>query len=1126
MNDNAEHFSGSHNGYSPETDLSTGWGRRFVRLFMVTIGVIVFGIVLGGIGLFFLFQGGAIENEALNGRVEHSITTVLGSQYNVELGATKFEFHGLGKISITSTNVKVNRIGESKPVAVFGKVLVGVSPLSLLRGKPKIHNVTIESSKLDLRQFLAATALGFPNDMNRALMQYGQKLRQIHARFAVSELQNIAIKNSVLTGYKPGRLSTGKIAIDEFVLEVISSDELNMQLAADTGVSKINANAVYRNFSSGNSSLDITFDGLNAREWVHDPNLPKDEDVPFASDSQVNGRLNLSFNEDNSVQQPVLNIIVGEGELHLGRKGRTHIKSLALNLRLFPKLNRIILERSQIFIGGLRAQLVGGITPVDLTRGLAGNIDYTLVVERAQGSASQSGEKIHPGSMIVEGRFNREKKLLNIDQWKIAVAGGSMVGSASLGFKKVTPSLVLNGVSNGMPMAALKQFWPIFLATPVRKWVQEHVHGGQITSAIISASIPGGILGRLHKGKRIGEDQLTMDIEVENARFDTFGKLPPVRSASGTVHVQGMRTNVKLVKGVAYVAVGEPINITSGEFTIPDISVRPLKAETSFFAQGPVPSLAQIANAEPLNVMNRLKMSPTQWTGDAELDLVARFPLKKNIKYHNVTWQALVRLEGANSSKLINGRKISHANVVVDVSPDKAVITGNSTIDGIRGQVRIIEPVGTTSKIRRKQILKARMGAAERSKIGLVVEPVISGPVDVVMEQNEGRKTADITVDLMNAEIALPWIGWRKGMGIAAKASFKMIIGKKQTSISDLAMRGRGFRLNGDIEIDKKGIRSANFPNLSLNKNDQLDVRIRRNKEVYTITANGKYFDGRVLINKLFHKKGNSGEQSEPSNANFNLSVNIQRVKGFGNRNADNLIMHYKVKNGWLNALSLNTRLENSQVATIEADTRGNTTGFKIRSANAGIALAYLNLYTRMVDGVLVAELKRKPKEPFFGDVFVKDFIVVDEPRLRKLVSNQQVDDFDRGGRLKSEFNKIQTNRVHFPSATAKIEKGQGYLKMDGSLTGVQIGLTYNGTLYDSKNRMDVRGTFMPAFGISRIVSAIPFVGQILSNGKDSGLIGITYHLSGPAISPKLELNPLSIVAPGIFKKVFEQRIE
>jgi len=708
---------------------------------MIAFGVIILGVFLGIVGLFFLFQGGAIENEALNNRVERSLTTFLGSQFNVELGATKFEFHGLGKISITSSNVKVIKIGETGPVAVFGRVLVGVSPVSLLRGKPKIHNVTIDSSKLELRQFLPPSRLDFPKDMNKVLTGIGQSLELIQKRFVVSELKNITIKNSVLTGFKPGRKSTGTIKIDELDLKIKSSDKLNIHLAADTGISNFNVDAVYNNPSAGNTSLDISFDGLDAREWVYDASLPKNDDVAFASESKIMGRLNLSFNEDNSVQQPVLNLVVGEGRLQLGRKGFTNIKKLALNLRLFPKLNRVILERSQIFVGGLRAQIVGGITPVDLTLGLAGDIDYTLVVERAESNATQSGERIHPGSMIIEGGFNRAKKLLNIDQWKIAVTGGSMVGSASLGFKHETPSLVLNGVSSGVPMAALKQFWPVFMATPVRKWVQEHVHGGRITSAIITASIPGGILGRLHKGKRIGDDELKIDIEAENVRFDTFAKLPPVRSASGTVHVRGMRTDVKLTKGIAYVAVGEPVDVTQGEFTIPDISNRPLNAQTSFVAHGPVASLAQISDSKPLRVMDRLKMSPVQWSGDAEIDMVAKFPLKKGVQYNEVSWQALLRLSDATSTKLINGRKISKADVIVDISPNKAVITGSSTIDGIRGQVRLIEPVGKNSKIKRKRIMKARMGIRERRKIGLVVEPVISGPVDVIMEQYEGRKT-------------------------------------------------------------------------------------------------------------------------------------------------------------------------------------------------------------------------------------------------------------------------------------------------------------------------------------------------------------------------------------------------
>ena len=69
---------------------------------------------------------------------------------------------------------------------------------------------------------------------------------------------------------------------------------------------------------------------------------------------------------------------------------------------------------------------------------------------------------------------------------------------------------------------------------------------------------------------------------------------------------------------------------------------------------------------------------------------------------------------------------------------------------------------------------------------------------------------------------------------------------------------------------------------------------------------------------------------------------------------------------------------------------------------------------------------------------------------------------------------------------------------------------------------MNIRGTFMPAIFISRLVGLIPIVGQIFSNGKDGALLGITYRLRGPTKKPNLEVNPMSLVTPGIFNKVFE----
>jgi hypothetical protein len=71
---------------------------------------------------------------------------------------------------------------------------------------------------------------------------------------------------------------------------------------------------------------------------------------------------------------------------------------------------------------------------------------------------------------------------------------------------------------------------------------------------------------------------------------------------------------------------------------------------------------------------------------------------------------------------------------------------------------------------------------------------------------------------------------------------------------------------------------------------------------------------------------------------------------------------------------------------------------------------------------------------------------------------------------------------------------------------------------------MVVNGTFIPAFGINNIAGAIPLIGEILGGGRDEGLVGITYRLSGPLDNPQLVMNPISAIAPGIFRKIFEYR--
>ena len=117
----------------------------------------------------------------------------------------------------------------------------------------------------------------------------------------------------------------------------------------------------------------------------------------------------------------------------------------------------------------------------------------------------------------------------------------------------------------------------------------------------------------------------------------------------------------------------------------------------------------------------------------------------------------------------------------------------------------------------------------------------------------------------------------------------------------------------------------------------------------------------------------------------------------------------------------------------------------------------------------------------------------------------------------------IDVSVVKFERGYSKVTKGRGLLELqDGILRGPLIGFSFQGTFYDPNNRMAMTGTLMPAYGLNRIFGEIPLVGLILGNGTDKGLIGITFKLAGKAANPSLQVNPLSVVAPGIFRSIFE----
>jgi len=91
----------------------------------------------------------------------------------------------------------------------------------------------------------------------------------------------------------------------------------------------------------------------------------------------------------------------------------------------------------------------------------------------------------------------------------------------------------------------------------------------------------------------------------------------------------------------------------------------------------------------------------------------------------------------------------------------------------------------------------------------------------------------------------------------------------------------------------------------------------------------------------------------------------------------------------------------------------------------------------------------------------------------------------------------------------------------DGVVRGPLLGGTIDGLVDYSRDEVHMRGTLVPLYGPNNLLGQLPLLGLFLG-GEKEGLLGITYEVVGHPGNPVLRINPISALAPGLLRKVFE----
>jgi hypothetical protein len=332
----------------------------------------------------------------------------------------------------------------------------------------------------------------------------------------------------------------------------------------------------------------------------------------------------------------------------------------------------------------------------------------------------------------------------------------------------------------------------------------------------------------------------------------------------------------------------------------------------------------------------------------------------------------------------------------------------------------------------------------------------------------------------------------------------------KSTKIDDIVIDGGAAAVKGNLELDANGdLVAANFPLFGLSDGDKASLKADRGSDgVLKVTMRGDVYDGRSFV-----KSAMGGAQDKKKNdpvIDLDLDLKIAAVAGHHGEALRNLDLKVTRRGGRIKAFTLSAR--HGVDAPLIGDLRGkpNKQVLYFESSDAGALFRFTDTFPRMYGGQMWVTMDppTNDQKPQDGLLNIRDFSIRGEAALDRIAAGAP-----GGAQGGVEFSRM---RVEFNRAPGRMTIKEGVVR------GIQVGATMDGIIDYSANDVRLRGTFVPLYGLNNAFGQIPIVGLFLGGGSNEGLVGITFELAGPPGAPTLRVNPISAVAPGLLRKMFE----
>lgn len=1087
-------------------------GRGFRILARLVAGFSAL-VLLAAVAVYVIGASG-FGTERLRAEAETAIEKLAGVDVDVAVGPARLTLDGSSFIALQVSDVSL-KTADGKPMADAGRVRFGIRLIPLLSGEVRLTSARISDAHIVTAAMPAGGdwAAGLRNQdglIDPEKLAAAVFAGVNHGLDAVREdsMRQIDLRNVEFVLPEAGMVKLVRINN----ASVLQSGPGSMAFSADADVDG-RALAI-----TASASRDMT----TRRVTALDASVEVAGDATAAAAGKLGAvALKLTGSEgsgENKSQLTAALSLTGS-VLDLGTRGLLPA-DVDVDATLAAGTNKIQVDRLLLKTGRSTFDFAGSIGPKPAT-GAAGeepSYRYDLTSDGSKLAPSESPEPALNFFARIAGVYQTNSHKLVAEQIGIRSGPtGEALGTASVTFVEgKAPGISVAFNVHDMPVSHVKQLWPWFSAKNARLWVLQNLFGGRVIDANLQFQV---VPGRLGNGVPLSADEVFGRFQIEGSRFDTAGRIPPIRDAVGVVGFHGNDVDISLTSGSVYMPSGRTVAASNGTLTVKAANHPPVIGALDIDVAGEAPAIAELASYEPINAMRHVGLLPEDLSGTMTGHVKADIPLQSGVDTSKLDWLVTLDYKDLALDKPFEDQTVTDADGSISVGPDQAVISAKALLNGIPAELDLVEPLRDGGPPRsRKVALVLDDKIRDAAMPGL--SPLLSGTIKVAIDKS-GDGDQNVSADLTDAKLDIPWAGWSKGPGIPANVSFVMAKSGGTTTLSDFDLDGKTFSIEGDVVLVNGALSTARFSKVTLNRGDDVAVSVKRSGKGYAVDVSGSALDARSLI-KQFTSDVDTATKTTGASA-ISVSADVSSLTGFHDEVLSNLKLDYSAAGSRVNGLKVSAVASSGAAITISNTTGDGRRALAMKSADAGAILRFLNIYEHMEGGSITLALAGAGDGPMKGQVDSSNFFIVDEPKLASIVSTTPAG--DNRSLNEAVKGKLDTSRVQFERGYSEIEKGAGYLKLaNGVLRGPRIGTTFQGTLYDQDNNMDMTGTFMPAYGLNRIFGELPLVGALLGNGRDRGLIGVTYRLKGNANKPVLDINPLSVIAPGIFRSIFEYR--